>query len=105
MIEWTHGRSLTYFAATTSRNATWHRARFGTAGGLLRYRNLLVRQAVQMKNKVSANSAIRSHRPWHRELDIPAGGNDNTKQLVLRGWWRLSPVLIILSSTFVAAAE
>ncbi len=33
MIEWMHERSLTYFAATTSRNATWHRARFGTAGG------------------------------------------------------------------------
>jgi len=38
------GRSLTYCAATTSQNATWHRARFGTAGGCCATAILLVRQ-------------------------------------------------------------
>ena len=32
-IGWMRERSLTYCAATTFRNATWRRARFGTAGG------------------------------------------------------------------------
>jgi hypothetical protein len=48
-IGWMRERSPTYCAATTSRNVTGHRAKFGTAG-VLRY-NVLVREAGQMKNQ------------------------------------------------------
>ena len=46
-------RLLTACAVTSFRNATWHRPRFGIDVGQLRYRHLLVRQMVQLKNRVS----------------------------------------------------
>ena len=46
-------RSPTACAATSCRSATWHRPRFADRRRTLRYRHLLVRQMVQMKNRIS----------------------------------------------------
>ena len=45
-------RSPTACAATSCRSVTWPRPRFETWRRTLRYRHLLVRQMVQMKNRV-----------------------------------------------------
>jgi transposase len=46
-------RSPTACAATSCRSATWHRPRSGPAPDAALPRNLLVKQMVQMKNRVS----------------------------------------------------
>ena len=62
-------------AATSFQNATWSRRRFANGVAHLRYRNLLVRQMVQMKIKISS-------------LLMEAGVSYNKQRLHKAGYFR-----------------
>jgi hypothetical protein len=52
MIPSTPARFVTVFGAIFCRSAAWRRSAIRQRQRTLRYRNLLVRQMVQMKNKI-----------------------------------------------------